>query len=151
MAMKILLATDGSSYSDAAVAEVGRRPWPAGSEVRLLTVDEPLDANRLHGGAPTIYDQLVQEQRADAQRHLSAAFQQLKQASPELRITAQLKEGRPKEVILNEAEQWGADLIVIGSRGYGAFRRMVLGSVSLAIATNARCSVEIVRTPSQTA
>jgi nucleotide-binding universal stress UspA family protein len=58
-----------------------------------------------------------------------------------------LLEGRPKETIVDEADRWGADLIVVGSHGYGAFRRLFLGSVSLAVAANAHCNVEIVRCP----
>jgi hypothetical protein len=38
--MKILLAIDGSSFSDVAVAEIARRPWPAGSEIKVLSVFE---------------------------------------------------------------------------------------------------------------
>jgi CheY-like chemotaxis protein len=41
MAMKILLAIDGSSFSDAAVEEIATRPWPADSEVRIVSVVEP--------------------------------------------------------------------------------------------------------------
>lgn len=145
--MKVLLAIDGSTYSDAAVAEVGRRPWPRGSEVRVITVDPPVDSNLLRGGSPTIFDELVQQQRTEAHRRLRAATDALKQASPDLTVTSVLREGWPKEVILDEAERWRADLIVVGSHGYGAVRRLFLGSVSLALATNAPCSVEIVRSP----
>lgn len=53
--------------------------------------------------------------------------------------------GSPKQVILDEAESWVADLIIVGSHGYGAWDRFLLGSVSNAVATHAKCSVEIVR------
>ena len=149
--MKILLAIDGSSYSEAAVAEVSWRPWPAQSEVRLITVDPPLDANLLRGGSPTAFDDLVKRQRSEAARRLSDAAAVLQQNCPGLPVTPVLREGWPKEVILDEAERWGADLIVIGSHGYGAIKRLFLGSVSLAVAANASCSVEIVRGPDQPA
>jgi nucleotide-binding universal stress UspA family protein len=48
-------------------------------------------------------------------------------------------------VILDEAERWDADLIVLGSHGYNGWQRFLLGSVSHAVATHAHCSVEIVR------
>jgi len=146
MIMKILLAIDGSADSDAAVAAVGGRPWPAGSEVRVVTADSPVDTSLLRDGT-TVFDELVRRQRTVAYRKLNAAVGRLQQASPNLKITSILREGWPKEVILDEAEQWGADLIVVGSQGHGAIRRLFLGSVSLALATSAPCSVEIVRVP----
>ena len=53
--------------------------------------------------------------------------------------------GSPKEVILDEADAFGADLIVVGSHGYGMVERFLLGSVSQAVALHAKCSVQIVR------
>ena len=55
--------------------------------------------------------------------------------------------GSPREVILDEADHWGANLIVVGSHGYRGLTRFLLGSVSQAIASHAKCSVEIVRCP----
>ena len=51
----------------------------------------------------------------------------------------------PKEIILQNAEEWGADLIVCGSHGRRGLSRFMLGSVSEAIAAHAKCSVEIIR------
>lgn len=143
--MKILLAIDGSPYSDAAVVSISKRPWPAQTEVRLITVEPPLDANLLRGGAPTAFDEIVKRHRAEATERLHRAAAVFRQHASGVLVTPLLREGRPKEVILEEAERWGADLIVVGSHGYGAVQRLFLGSVSLAVATGAPCSVEIVR------
>ena len=62
-----------------------------------------------------------------------------------LKITGEIIQGPPRQVIVDEAERWGADLIVMGCRGLGAWSRMLLGSVSSAVVHHARCSVEIVR------
>jgi nucleotide-binding universal stress UspA family protein len=51
----------------------------------------------------------------------------------------------PKTVILEEARQWGADLIVLGSHGRGGMERFLMGSVAETVATHAECSVEVVR------
>ncbi len=59
------------------------------------------------------------------------------------------REGSPKEVIVDEAEQWDADLIVVESHGYGNVEKFVLGPVSQAVASHAPCSVEIVRQKDQ--
>jgi nucleotide-binding universal stress UspA family protein len=62
-------------------------------------------------------------------------------------VTGSVLEGNPEDAILEEAERWQTDLIVVGSHGYGPIKRRVLGSTSQAIARNAHCSVEIVRCP----
>jgi nucleotide-binding universal stress UspA family protein len=62
-------------------------------------------------------------------------------------VAGDIIEGHPKQVLLDEAEKWGADLIVVGSHGRRGLDRFLLGSVSQAVALHARCSVEIVRVP----
>lgn len=64
-------------------------------------------------------------------------------------MTPRLLHGLPKEAIVDDAEQWGADLIVVGSNGYGTLKQFLLGSVSLVVSLNAPCSVDIVRQPDQ--
>ena len=60
-------------------------------------------------------------------------------------VRTEVHPGLPKEVILAEAERWPAELVVVGSHGYRGLMRRWLASVSHAIASHARCSVEIVR------
>ena len=62
-----------------------------------------------------------------------------------LEIITKIISGSAREAILDEAERWGADLIVLGSHSYNGWQRFLLGSVSHAVATHAHCSVEIVR------
>ena len=64
-----------------------------------------------------------------------------------LQVSTEVLNGSPKRVIVEEAEAWGADLIVVGSHGYHSWERMLLGSVSQSVAAHAECSVEIVRCP----
>ena len=143
--MKILIAIDGSVSSQAAVAEVAERPWPPQSEVRLLTVDAPVDPGLLQCSPPTLFEQVVAQQRAESNKRLREAAAILAKEAPDLKVSTALREGWPKEVIVAEAEDWGANLIVIGSHGTGPIRRFFLGSVSLYVAQNAPCSVQIVR------
>lgn len=143
--MKILLAIDGSAYGDAALEEVCRRPWPEQSEVRVITVITPWADEFRRGKSSSMFDELNQQLRGDGLRLLNAAIAALKRDAPGLRATPVLREGWPKDAILHEAQQWGADLVVLGSQGRGTIERLFLGSVSLAVATHARCSVEIVR------
>jgi len=60
-------------------------------------------------------------------------------------VTAEVLSGSAKRAILEDADTFGADLIVVGSHGHGHFERFRLGSVSHAVAIHAECSVEIVR------
>ena len=145
--MRILLAIDGSPSSNAAVDEVCRRPWPAGTEVLHITVRSSLDMITLHESLaqPIESKNIFEHPDWKEVKFLEDAATELEQHAPEIRVKTMLLEGRPKDVILDEAELWGADLIVVGSHGYGAIRRFMLGSVSFAVALNASCSVEIVR------
>jgi nucleotide-binding universal stress UspA family protein len=58
--------------------------------------------------------------------------------------------GLAKQVIVEEAEKWGADLIVVGSHGQGLWSRALLGSVSNSVVHHAPCSVFVGRTPENT-
>jgi nucleotide-binding universal stress UspA family protein len=143
--MKILLAIDGSECSDLAVDEVARRPWPAESQLKIVTVVEPLMLPMGEPIAipPDYFEQVETAAQEQARLVIDKAMGKLK--ATELGPESEILEGNPKQAILEEAEKWGADLIVVGSHGYRGFTRLWLGSVSQAVAANAHCSVEIVR------
>jgi nucleotide-binding universal stress UspA family protein len=146
--MKILLATDGSDHSKAAVNSVAERPWPEGSEVKIVSATEITNVPTTEAWAlpGSYYAELDVAAKARAEAAVKDAVERIKAGkNPGLKITTEVKNGHAKEVILDEAERWGADLIVLGSHGYSAWQRFLLGSVSHAVATHAHCSVEIVR------
>ena len=145
--MKILLAVDGSTYSDAAIEEVLRRPWPALSELKVITAFEtPIMVGMEPWAATPIYfDELDNAVRSAAQAILDGALEKLKAIKDTLKISSEVIQGAPRQVIIEEAERWSADLIIIGSRGLGAWNRLLLGSVSSAVVHHAPCSVEVVR------
>lgn len=146
--MKILLALDGSSFSDAVVDEVARRPWPADSEVKILSVFEhpilPIVENWTPSG--DYFAEIVRAAEEQAKNIIQKAVHKLRDSQGDkLRITTKVTVGQPRFAITGEAEEWGADLILVGSHGYRGLTRLWLGSVSQAVATHAKCSVEIVR------
>lgn len=143
--MKILVAVDGSPCSLAAIAEVATRPWPDGSRVKVVLVDAPRKDEYAMRRSPSAFDEINRTLRAEATEDLEKAVDALRTTAPHLPVESVLREGWPKDEILDVAEAWCADLIVVGSHGRGAFKRIFLGSVSLAVATHATCSVEIVR------
>ena len=146
--MKILLATDGSDCSKAAVRSVAERPWPANSEIMILSAMEiPYAPTTEAWVLPDSYyrelERVAKEQAEGAIKYAAEQFSSGKTVG--LEIITKIMSGSARDVILDEAERWDADLIVLGSHGYKGWQRFLLGSVSHAVATHAHCSVEIAR------
>ncbi|GBF20603.1 MAG: universal stress protein [Arenibacter sp.] len=144
--MKIVLAIDGSDYSKIAVNELGAMPLPAGTEVCILNVFEnPMLAVPMGGTLGNYYEEAISNARNSAEAIVNDASKLLKIENNKLSISTVVVNGIPKSAILEKAEAFDADLIVVGSQGHGAFSRFLLGSVSQSLATHADCSVLIVR------
>ncbi len=147
--MKILLAVDGSPCSETAVAEVARRPWPEDSQLRVVSVVEPPGALTAepYMGVAGYFEEVERLKRQQADEVLARAAEALRAGAgtAQIGIATEALTGSPKRTIVEEAESWGADLIVVGSHGYHTWERMLLGSVSQSVAAHALCSVEIVR------
>jgi nucleotide-binding universal stress UspA family protein len=94
-----------------------------------------------------MYVDLMETERKRLHKLVDSTATELRKtrADGKLLIETMVVDGSPKEVIVEEAEKWDADLILIGSHGYGNVKRFMLGSVSQAVATHAPCSVQIVR------
>lgn len=151
-AMKLLLATDGSECSEIAARSVANRPWPAGSEVRIICVRELLvleNANTVASPCPVYPPSLLAEILEDARERAEKAVAQARHvlSSSGLKVThgPSAPVGDPRSILLDEAGTWGAHLIILGSHGRHGFDRVVLGSVSESVALHAGCSVEIIR------
>jgi nucleotide-binding universal stress UspA family protein len=143
--MKILLAIDDSEYSQAAISEVIKRQWPARSTVRVLSAVEsfpPMAVEPWYGGSEGL-EKIDTELKKRASNLTKRTVKLLKKKG--LRAQSVLRSGSAASEIVDEAEQWPADLIVLGSHGYGALKRLLLGSVALSVVSQAPCSVEVVR------
>ena len=143
--MKILLAVDGSPYSDQAVHSVVQRPWPEGTTVRVLSVAPPIGTpavgELMYAGGEL--DNLLEQTRRKARRVSSEAAERLRSSG--LSAEEVTREGDPRSEIVEEAEQWSADLIVLGSHGYTGLKKWLLGSIAQSVVSHAPCSVEVVR------
>ena len=145
--MKIMVPVDGSPFSEAAVSEIASRPWPAASEVRVITAFQVpmIPTPEVWAVSDEYLPSLERLAREQAQAVVDAATARLASALEQsVSVSGRVLEGPPREVILDEADRWQADLIVMGSHGYGAWRGFLLGSVSRAVVSQAKCSVEVV-------
>ena len=144
--MKILLAADGSKHGGAAVEELMKRSWPWDTEVLVLSVAHPLPYFRdpLMVGLACHIDS-VKEENKRANRVAAEVADVIAKGAPGLTVSTKVLEGSPKQLIVEEAERWQPDLIMLGSHGNGPVERFLLGSVAQSVAVYAACSVEIVR------
>lgn len=144
--MRVLLAIDGSAPSDVARQLVASLKWPDGTCVRVVAVSEPMSAvlTGLGGVASADADDQAIGSSLDARLADVAATLE----SPSVAVETRRLQGRPATVIVQQAEAFSAQLIVLGSRGLGRLRSMLLGSVSAEVVDHAPCPVLVARAPS---
>jgi nucleotide-binding universal stress UspA family protein len=146
--IRLLIGVDGSQHAKAAVRQVAARNWPSDTKVRVIGV---LDSNLPIAAATTLEGTvpvaIEDECRTRLVRALREAETEL--ASAGLIATHQLLTGSPGQALVEEAENWAADCVFVGSQGLNGLQRKLYGSVSDFVACGAHCSVEIVRVPSE--
>jgi nucleotide-binding universal stress UspA family protein len=148
VAMRILLATDGSRAADQARDLVAALPWREGGRLRIVTV-APLRADLL--GIPWTVDVQPDTDRLedDSLRvhrdALETAEREIRSARSDLPIETIVVRGRAASVIVDEARAMPADLVVVGHRGHGRWESMLLGSVSSEVVDHAPCPVLVAR------
>jgi nucleotide-binding universal stress UspA family protein len=148
--MRLLLSTDGSSYAEYAARSIVERPWPKGTVVEILAVAEVVTtAPDPWLGAGQVIERLEVERLKAAKEAAKSAEDILLSAG--LKPVTKVVCGYPKASILDEAKEWGADLIVVGSHGRRGVARFFIGSVAEAVALHSNCSVEVIRDKSQRA
>ena len=145
--MKILIAIDGSDFSQAALKSVIARPWPPDTAIKVLHVVEPpsLLMGREMGGYDPEFEVVWKALREQAKDLVEKAAEKLREAK--FKVSTELVEGDPKSRILDAARDWHADMIVLGSHGRTGLGRFLMGSVSQDVVRHAHCSVEIIRIP----
>jgi nucleotide-binding universal stress UspA family protein len=146
--MKILLATDGSPSATFAGNLLACMPLPPGSELTLLTVVDKLDMlpaleEMVSDGERQARQQWQQTRHREAEQLL--AREQARFTEMGWTVRTDIREGHAAHQIVQMATELKADLVVVGSRGLGGLRRLVLGSVSQQVMTYAPCSVLIAK------
>lgn len=144
--MRVLIAIDGSECSNFALTSVTGRTWSEDAEFRVITVVEPAYLQPPFGGAyvePMLNLQVEFENSCHELIREKTAL--LKREFPNHVISGETLRGPVASVILEEAQSWNADLIVIGSHGRTGVKRFLLGSIADKVASHAPCSIEIVK------
>jgi nucleotide-binding universal stress UspA family protein len=142
---RVLIGIDGTADSLLAVDAVIARRWPRGTSVSVVAARQP---TALALPPPNGYDQAAWTRQVLREREWLRNVGE--DAARRIRAAGLLAgfrdaEGAPVPVILAEAAEWGADCIFIGARSHHSLERLLHGSVSAAIASHARCTVEVVR------
>ena len=136
--MRVMLATDGSDHATVATEWLKTSPLPASAEVMVVAA----------AGLPLLLPEIG---AAGAERD---AMDRARRAAEDARARLRLRwpgtavrvvDGDPREAIPALAAQWGADLVVMGARGLGSVKRLVLGSVSTAVVHEVHCAVLVVK------
>ncbi|MBA2702330.1 MAG: universal stress protein [Blastocatellia bacterium] len=161
--MKILIAYDGSECADAALDDLKSAGLPKTAEAIVMSLADvflpppineevdntfpmsvPAGVRRAHERA----ERKVKEAETMAKR----ASEQIKKSFPEWRVRHEALADSPAWALLRTADEWKADLIVVGARGHSVLGgRLILGSVSQRVLYEARGSVRVARSRSRDA
>jgi len=138
--MKILVAYDGSECADAALDDLRRVGLPADAQIKVLSVVE--------NWLPPPSELEIIEHIDRGQEYLALARRggiRLVSMERGWDVKSESGAGSPSTVIIEKADEWGADLIVVGSHGHTALGRFFFGSVSQKVLHEARRSVRVAR------
>lgn len=144
--MKILLVTDGTEFSDYAIEKVLAMGLCNQNEIKILSVVNfpvPIGLDPIGGMAS--YPEMEKTQKDFAEKIVAEAAEMIRREQPTMFISTEVTVGAPESRIVDIAEEWQADLIVVGSHGYNTWERLLLGSVSSAVVHHAPCSVLVAR------
>ncbi|HEY9732552.1 MAG TPA: universal stress protein [Drouetiella sp.] len=150
--MKVLIALEGlDNISRNALGAVLDRSWNTWSKFRVVSVFAPSDTVTAYTPAlysPSAYDAIAKaehEEFTERQSQVADVVELLKKNLVAAEITGAVLTGDVSDKILEEADEWGADLIVCGTHGRQGIAKFFCGSIAEKIATQAKCSVEVVK------
>jgi nucleotide-binding universal stress UspA family protein len=143
--MRVLIAVDGSAGATQAVSLARSMAWPDQTRLRVVSVVE-LEAwmtslPRSTGTARPVLESEIAAYFEDEQRRIVELF------SPERDVETVILHGRPATMIVEEARDFAADVVMVGSRGHGTISTLILGSVSAEVVDHAPSPVLVARRP----
>lgn len=156
--MKILIAYDGSACGDAALADLRRAGLPLQVEVVVLSVADvwlpPPSLSNEQRVDSAVHERITEAREAARRRALQLteearslarrASESLRTSFPHWDVQAEACADSPAWGVIKKIDAWKPDLVVVGSHGHSVLGRVLLGSVSHKVLTEARCSVRVV-------
>lgn len=159
MTMRILIGYDGSESADAALDDLRRAGLPREGEALIVSVSDGLvnpsssiadiAGSALTSRKVTSAIALARDQAAraleEAKKFAAKAGDRVRSSFPDWEVQAVGLAGSPTAELINKADEWKADLVVVGSHGRSALGRFILGSVSKKVVTDSQHSVRVAR------
>lgn len=144
MYRRILLAVDGSPHSERAIAAAADLAGlVAGAALLVVHVLRPVDPSALNSSNPLHFKDLVDRQRADGEELVASVRSRLEEQG--IAVDSRVMWGNPAGKLVEQAEEWGAELIIMGSRGLSAWKGLLLGSTSHQTIQESNCPVLVVK------
>ncbi len=144
--MKVLIAVDDSKFSQVIGDFVVKQAFQADTEFVVLSVVENMLVGSYMSVLPSpMLDEIKAAARTTSLSTIEKLASRIAEHYPAAKVKQELLEGFPKEEIIEYAQKWGADLIIVGTHGRKGLGRFVMGSVSQAVCQSAPCSVLLVR------
>jgi nucleotide-binding universal stress UspA family protein len=134
--MRVLVAVEKMNSGKIIFEFIKNHSWPEGSEFWVIHAIEPTEA---------ILAWPSERLRADSERLLADFVRMIRHAFPGMKARKEIRHGSAKGEIIKVAEDWGADVIILGSHTREDLAHYLPGSVSTAVALHAPCSVAIVK------
>lgn len=142
MYKNILVGYDGSDASLKALERAVNIAKLTGGKIHVVGVIKPLDFGYVDYVSPEEIDQYEKEEISREEKLLSKAIEKVKQEG--LEATYKILEGDPAEELMTYADENSIDLIVVGRKGAGMLKRILMGSVSLSLVKYANQDILVV-------
>jgi len=147
--MKIILAIDGTKHSESAIKSISQLNLGENDELKIITVVDlamPMAIDLYAGYLPSS-NEIENTAKENAKLILEKTKKEVSDliGNEKLIINTEVLIGSPESRIVETAEVFGADLIIVGSHGYNRWERLLLGSVSDSVVHHAPCSVMVIR------
>jgi nucleotide-binding universal stress UspA family protein len=143
--MKVLIGYDGTKGADIALDDLRRAGLPRETEALVVSAAEPFFLLSGPGSLELIMGRDSIFTIEQARRLAEKAVERIRSEFPDWRVEEAAISGSASVAMIVKADEWGANLLVVGSHGHKRLSRFFLGSVAHAIVTQAPCSARVAR------